>query len=72
MDAVSIEQGTGKTEFINSQPTEGGKVRRVLISDQHYYVEVYEDDFRQTWVKVSTGDYVSRPIPFRDFVVGNQ
>jgi len=72
MDAVSIEQTGSSTELINSLPTVGGKVGGVLISDQHYYVEVYEDDFGQTWVKVRTDEYQSRPVPFQDFVVGNQ
>lgn len=73
MDAVSIEHtGSDRTEYTNSQGPAKAKVKRVIISDQHYLVEVFEDEFRQTWVKVRTGDYVSRPIPFRDFVVGNQ
>jgi hypothetical protein len=65
MDAVSLEH-----EGLAPEAKE--QVRRVEVRKEHYALEVFEDHHGETWVRVRAGSHVSAPIPFADFVVGNQ
>jgi hypothetical protein len=51
-------------------------IRRVEVRNKvrnnEYALEIFDDAHGDTWVRVRTGTTVSQPIPFADFVVGNQ
>ncbi len=42
------------------------------VRNNEYALEIFDDAHGDTWVRVRTGKTVSQPIPFADFVVGNQ
>lgn len=63
-------------EVDGEAPEAKEKVRRIevrrLIRNREYALEVFDDDNGETWVRVRTETSVSSPIPFADFIVGNQ
>ena len=68
MDAISWE--------VDGQPEAKEGVHRVKVRNRvcnrEYALEVFEDERGETWVRVHTEHHNSQPIPFADFVVGNQ
>ncbi len=68
MEAISWE--------VDGQPEAKEGVQRVKVRNrvrnQEYALEVFEDKHGETWVRVHTENHTSQPIPFADFVVGNQ
>jgi len=77
MDRVTMHMNDREpSRYVNPcrKTTEAGegRVKRVEISQDHYGLEIYEDQAGDTWVRVKAGTFVSLPIPFPDFIVANQ